>query len=493
MKALVLVDAALLAVAAVAALAGGQATRPEVSQLLRGLDEIEAGEAWPGFRLTDWPVAVFDGTETLLVRHPSPPAEFRPLPGWPAVRAYPGRYPGVAGNSSVEISGARTATVVTAAGRANESSRLAYVEEVFHVFWLGRHADFRPNEMARYSYPVKDPQNLERLLAEDEALARALEAEDASSAAAWGAAALRLRHQRARLLTADDRAFETGLEMMEGIANYVARSVVGLKPCETARRLRDERQAEQIRWRYYDSGAAICLLLDRLEPGWKARIDGEPGQTTLALLEVAVSRNGARPASFSPAETAGFENRAATAIAELTSRQGRLRTELGGREGFRVVVEVAKGADPFRVRRFDPINLLVLDGGEVVHPRNITLSGPAGTVEITNPAYARGSFAGLVALSAAAGRHPLADGVRALTVVGLTGVPKVEREGGALLVEAEGIRIALRHADVRVDGETLRITVAGAASSAGERDPSGATMLLQVRRGRILNPSPSHI
>jgi hypothetical protein len=36
----------------------------------------------------------------------------------------------------------------------------------------------------------------------------------------------------------DDRAFETGLEMMEGTANYVARAAVGQKPESTVARLR---------------------------------------------------------------------------------------------------------------------------------------------------------------------------------------------------------------------------------------------------------------
>ena len=53
-----------------------------------------------------------------------------------------------------------------------------------------------------------------------------------------------IRHEREALLTADDRAFETGLEMMEGTANYVARVVVGLKPAETATRLRAQRPAD---------------------------------------------------------------------------------------------------------------------------------------------------------------------------------------------------------------------------------------------------------
>jgi hypothetical protein len=266
-----------------------------------------------------------------------------------------------------------------------------------------------------------------------------------------------LRREREPWLTPDDRAFETGLEMMEGTANAVARTVVGLEPSETARRLRAERAADQLRWRYYDSGAAICLILDRLQPDWKTRIDNDAALTTMALLEVAVSRAGALRAAFSTAETSAFERRAAAAIGELGARQASVRTELLGRIGPRIVIEVGADREPLRVTRFDPINLFVLDAGEVVHPRYLTLTGPAGTVEITNAAFTRGAFTGVVALTGPAGRHPLADGVRTITIVGLRTTPKVDQRDGQLVVEAEGVRLTLRGAEASTMGETLRV------------------------------------
>jgi hypothetical protein len=438
----------------------GQIPADDVFVLLQTVDDIAVRQAWPGFRLSDWPLAVFDGTRTLLLRHPAPPPGFTPLAGHPGVLVATGRHPAVAYNSTVDLAGTRTATVIATPGSNRESTLLAYVEEVFHVFWLRRHATFRPNEMVRYTYPVKDARNLQRVLAEDEALAGALEAPDGARTAAWAATMIALRREREAWLTPDDRAFETGLEMMEGTANAVARTVVGLKPSETARRLRAERAADQLRWRYYDSGAAICLLLDRLQPDWKTRIDNDPDLTTMALLEAAVSRAGAGAprAAFSAAEMSAFERRAAAAIGELSTRQASVRAELLGRGGPRIVVEIGADRDPLRVTRFDPINLLVLDAGEVVHPRYLTLTGPAGTVEITNAAFTRGAFTGVIALTGPAGRHPLADGVRTVTIVGLRTAPKVERRDGQLAVETEGVRLTVRGAEPSTAGETLRIS-----------------------------------
>ena len=422
-----------------------------------------------------------DGTRTLLLRHPAPPPEFRPLDGHPGVLATAGRHPAVVSDSTIDLAGTRTATVVATPGANRESTLLAYAEEVFHVFWLHRHTNFRPNEMARYGYPMKDARNRRLVLAEDEALARALEAPDSTQAASWAATMLAVRREREPLLTPDDRAFETGLEMMEGTANAVARtSLSGSSRPETARRVRDDRPADQLRWRYYYSGAAICLLLDRLEgaasqparraqpaeplaaaPGvdWKTRIDAEPTTTTLALLEEAVTRAGARPISFTAAEWARFDERAAAAIAELSARQATLRVDLQARAGARIVVEIAAGREGLRATRFDPLNLLVLDAGEMVHPRYLTLSGAAGTIEVTNPGYAPGSFGGTVAITRPAGRHPLAEGVRSVTIVGVRGTPRVASRDGRVTVEFEGGRMTLDGAEVRTEGETIRITM----------------------------------
>jgi hypothetical protein len=54
--------------------------------------------------------------------------------------------------------------------------------------------------------------------------------QDVPGAAAWAARAFEVRNERIGLLTADDRAFEIGLEMTAGTANYVARVVVGEQP-----------------------------------------------------------------------------------------------------------------------------------------------------------------------------------------------------------------------------------------------------------------------
>jgi len=455
---------ALGSVALVAQVPQGTTQPPAAAQdifaVVRALDAASRG-VWPGFDPSTIPVALYDGENTILLRHPSPPPEFSPMPGRPGVLVAKGRYPGVAGNSTREIGGVRTATVIARPAQPVEGATLATVEEVFHVFWLARHPSFRPNELSRYAYPVKDVDNLRRLIAEDEALARALEAKPTGDAARWAAAALEMRRERLPSLTEDVRSFETALEMMEGTANYVARMAVGEPPARTAERLRASRPAESIRWRFYDTGAALCLLLDRLSPGWQERSEQQPARNIVDIMDTALRTHHAEPATFSGTDTAGFATRAAADIADLSGRQQRTRFEILERRGPRVVVEVEEGAEPFRVQRFDPINLMVLDAGEIAHANFLSLSVPQGTVELTNPGFVRNTFGGTVALSAPAGRHPLSDGIRRVTIAGIDRVPSVGRDAESVVVEASGVRLALRGAEVRVDGELIRITVKG--------------------------------
>ena len=81
-----------------------------------------------------------------------------------------------------------------------------------------------------------------------------------------------------------------------------------------------------------------------------------------------------------------------------------------------------------------------------------------------NPAWSFWSFNGTVGVTRAAGRHPLSEGVRTLTLVGLQR-PRAESGPDGVTVEADGVRIALKGAKLERDAETIVITI-GAPSDA---------------------------
>ena len=175
---------------------------------------------WPGYDPLAIPLAIYDGERTFLFRHPSPPAGFVPLTGsLPAALAHPGRHPAVVSNTSAEIGGAMTATLL-ADGARKPAIALAAValHEAFHVFQRRRHPGWAGNEGVLLLYPAEDARLLALRRQESAVLRRALAAVDAKQAACWTRHALALRRDR---FAATDSAFvqyERRTELNEGLA-----------------------------------------------------------------------------------------------------------------------------------------------------------------------------------------------------------------------------------------------------------------------------------
>jgi hypothetical protein len=366
-------------------------------------------------------------------------------------------------NSNADIGGVRTATLLLTIEPGREVEYEAHIlfHEVFHLFSRALHPSWRPNEIWRYSYPMDDLDNYRQLLLEEEALARALESSSATATAAWAAAALAIRIDRQASLSEEHRTFETALELQEGTAVYMGRSTIAI--ADETDRLREDRGPEGIRWRCYETGAAISVILDRLEPSWKVRLDAEPETTFTELLSLAVASMETEPAAISDKEREAIAERANTAITELTAERAGLYEDFN-RRGKRVVIRLADEDEALNFERFDPMAVEVLDRGEALQAHLLTTTHPRGELRFENPHFVRRSLDGVIALTSPAGEHPFIGGYSRIAVSGFSNEPVVESDGKTVTVDAEGLSVAFDGATVKSTEAEIIITVLPADS-----------------------------
>jgi hypothetical protein len=391
---------------------------------------------WPGFEPVRLPRAIHDGRDTLLFGHPAPPAGFHALAGEAAVHRFAGRHPAVTANSSADIGGVRTATLLMQDGERRSAAALGAVliHEAFHIFPAARHPTWGANEVELFSYPVEDETVLRHLDLEERALRLALEAAGAEAARCWTGVALKERRDRFARLTAGAIAYERGNELKEGLARYVQDRAAGLE-AEV-----EELAPEKIRDRAYAVGGAMAALLDRFDAEWKSTLEAERVGSLDELLAATTARppvGGAPRCGFSAAQVAAAAGRARSSAAAVQRERASARSAFEGAAGWRLTI-TAGSRELLWPQSFDPMNVRRVGPAEILHGRFLKLGNGAGTAEIL----------GHASLTRGAGKHPLFDGVRMLTVTGLSTEPVLVEREGVVTLEQDGIALKLRGARV---------------------------------------------
>ncbi len=406
-------------------------------------DSLAKQDLWPGFDPRATPVAIFDGTRTLLFRHPAPPQPFTPLQGHAGVWMHDGRDSSVSANTSTEMNGVRTATLMPATGRATTLDRAAIlIHEMFHVFQRQHHPGWTANEADLFTYPTNDRRLLELRRLETGALRRAANRGGSEKAACWAQAAVKLRRERFAAMPASAAAYERGTELNEGLATYVERRAIDA-PDSTI--FPDSAIApEAVRQRAYRTGAALARLLDRLSPRWRAELEAHDSLSLDSMLTVVLAARHQSPCAFSDAERNRMLQAAWADQQSLARRLAVDRRTFFDQPGWRLVIEAAS---PLFPQGFDPLNVRLLAPGEVLHSRFVKLGNSAGSVEVM----------GRAALSVAAGTHPLFSGVRTLLVTGLPGPPQVTVGDSGLTVSADGIHGTFQATSVDTAGMVVTL------------------------------------
>jgi hypothetical protein len=399
------------------------AQRPAQS-VVSEFDRLAALPLWPGFAPATTPLAIYDGDSTWLIRHPAPPPDFRPVPGWPVARVTAGQYAAVRANTNVKIGDVPTATLLMPSSGRPNWTRLAgtMIHETFHVY-QARFPRWMSNEVEFFTYPVTDTalQRLQRL--ETEAWRRA--ALGGAGQGCWAREALRLRRTRFAGLTPGAAGYERGNELNEGLATWVQTKATAA-PVESLIPMAGF-APDGFRLRAYSVGPVLAYLLDRHAPQWPARLESDSSAYLDTLLEPALPDRRCA-AGFTRAETDSVASLAEREVAGLVSGRETARREFSERPGWTVTVESATNA-PLWPQGFDPWNVRPLDSRTTLHGRWLKLVNDAGQVEVLNR----------TALTIGSGDHPLFTGVERVVVTGLDFLPSIRRDSLTVTLEAPGL------------------------------------------------------
>ena len=399
-------------------------------QIIQAFQRIATQELWPEFKPGTTPVEFFDGTNTYLLNHPSPPEGFRPVAGQQSVYVFSGQHSTVRANTGTAVNGVPTATADLSANPSPTDVLAALLlHETFHVFEAKRYPKWGANEVTLFTYPAGNAELLALRRLESAALVRALATSGQKAADCWATTAMDIRSRRFSGLPPDAVTYERSVESYEGLAEYVEFKAIG-KPAALTAEDFPPAQA-QVRQRAYATGQAFALLLDRLDPTWKSRLGGDP---PVSLDELLTGRlhgmTVATGCDFTAEETEAARLRSRRDVAQFAAGLSRHKEEFLATPGFRL--EVVAGKEPLWPQAFDPWNVLILDNKEVLHTRWLKLGNGSGEIEIL----------GRSALTEASGSHPLFNGVRQLIVAGLA-EPKVTKAGGKVTLDGQGIKATL--------------------------------------------------
>lgn len=444
--------------APILAQAPASAVAPDALAVAGELERLSAEQVlWPGFDPRAVPLAIFDGAHTWLFRHPAPPEGFESVEGSePTAWRLVGRHPAVSANSSADLGGTSTATLMLEpmeADRSLTSLAAVAIHESFHVFQGLHPASFTGgDEGVLFTYPIEDARLAELRALETAALQRALDASKRSGMVCWARKALALRDQRFEAMEPEAAAYDRGTEVNEGLARYVQLRAEGDDDVIPA----DGYSAADVRSRCYATGAALALILDVLRPSWKdlfqhgkwGHLDGALQSALDAEREVETARCG-----FTVDESSAMARRARDDVASILTGRTESRIAFNGREGWRVVVEAAE-RDPLWPQGFDPLNVERVDGG-VLHRRFLKLGNGSGQLEMLD-----GSDADVEALTESAGEHPLYNGIRRV-VVACTEEPVVQSKGVLTSIEVPGITARFEGADVQTKGREIVVRLGG--------------------------------
>lgn len=402
---------------------------------------------WPEFEPAKIPVLVFDGRDTYLFHSPDAPEGFIRMETHPGVSRFNGQHPQARGNSLTRLGETWTATSVLSASsrRTGEQYGLKdmagiIVHEQFHIFQRMRHPRWRQNDGLLLRYPEETAEALFLRRKEKEAFQRAVVSQKKTDVAGWAAAALRCREERLAGLPAPFVQYENELQRTEGLSDYIERVARGKDPLDASRMTNGIAPAG-IRDLGYVEGRWIAMILDKLQPDWKAALEKDDTHFLENILREAVKASPGDARSFEPGEVEALR---ATATTDFSAWQQKKKAEMeafAARPGYRLEIDAA--ARPLSIRIFEPLEIELLEDGGVFHRMIFAAGNETGNLRIAD--------------------HPCLTWfdnslrVTRLIINGIKQAPAIDEAGKKITLKSDGFSIELPFTTFSVKDATYRI------------------------------------
>jgi hypothetical protein len=441
---------------------------------IRDSGSVWGPRIWPGFRPDTIPLLFVirnEGTALFGWRGDLPEG-FGPLADHPGAGWRPEADRGAA-STAVELGGRRAAQIVVASGERPMLLGLT-LHEAFHVFARSvarpdRRFGRGENSALVASYPVFDENNEAGMALEGRLLGAALRASAPAEARRLALLYSAAREGRSRALTPQMAEFEEMAELNEGLASYtqIRGALLGgaaLGAQQEIRNLEDllGNPERSFRLRYYSTGNALALLLDRLEgSAWKARLVAEDLTLHEALAQATGYHAGEaalRRDAQNMFDAAARRTHARDVTAALKLNRRRQVDSLLARPG--VQIELDGSALPQRFIGhcgFDPINTLQVGDGTVLHTRWLSLcaGGNRWRGEFNTPVL---QAEGFTTLRAVIGAESEVRVTVAGAVVALADLAKMP-DARDVAIESPGLTLRLSRAGLERNGRVLRVVL----------------------------------
>jgi hypothetical protein len=433
---------AILLLVAAAAAQQPPASAAHVVEVFHEFERIGAQPLWPGFEPTKTAVEVYDGTNTYLYHHPKPPEGFTPVAGAPGVFMFPGQHDSVRANTGTELNGVPTATADISKSKTTTREQAALlIHETFHVYEKKAHPKWAANEAELFTYPMENAEILTLRRLETRALVDALAAfSDERQVRCLAELALDIRQRRFSTISAGAAGYERGIELNEGLAQYV--EYLSIKKGDPLEHV--DFPVELVRQRAYATGQAWALLLDRFQSDWKTNLVGTSLDEALRRYLTTHPWNltwrcdyGAKTVHDRQLILAKRE------IAALIAARAQRKQAFLSAPGWRI--EIIAGKEPLWPQGFDPWNVQNLGNNDILHTRWAKLGNATGAIEaLDHPSLTEG-----------VGPHPLFNGAKRYIITGLIAPPSINEKDGKVTIDAPGAKGTFTGASVTTTGQTV--------------------------------------